>query len=120
MFQIRTLFYIRQLDSDIDKTLQEACLRNFNNVSELFQYSNLVVCPGLNSMSVKSVTVLENVDYLCPPTKQIVTSQDGDVLCGKNNMANCVFLYLKYLNLVTRKPAFGVSDQVRLKPVCSD
>ena len=25
----------------------------------------------------------------------------------------------KYLSLVTRKPVFGVSDQVRLKPACS-
>ena len=30
-----------------------------------------------------------------------------------------VILSLKKLNLVTRKPVFGFSDQVRLKPVCS-
>ena len=27
---------------------------------------------------------------------------------------------LYYMGLVAKKPVFGVSDQVRLKPVCSD
>ena len=83
LFQISTLFYIRQLDPDIDMTLQEACLTNFTGNLDLFQYSTLVVCPQPNPMTVQSVTVFSDVDYLCPPMKQIVTSQNGDFLCGK-------------------------------------
>ena len=101
LFQISTLFYIRQLDSDISQTLQEACLANFTGNLELFQYSTLVVCPQPNLMTVQSVTVFTDVDYLCPPMKQIVTNQDGVTLCGKGKD--------KLMSLVSKKP---VPDKV--------
>ena len=32
---------------------------------------------------------------------------------------SCMLYHRHYLGLVVREPAFGVSNQVRLKPVCS-
>ena len=56
---------------------------------------------------------------------QVMRSMAGLCVCGGGGGGGCVFNQLRlfhgfifYLSLVTRKPIFGVFDQVRLKPAC--
>ena len=69
----------------MDKTLQERCVANFTDQLDIFQYPSPVLCPSvteLNSMDVVSVTTLDDMDYLCLPSEQKISSQAGEVLCG--------------------------------------
>ena len=56
-------------------------------------------------------------------TKSAITSWVGSIAIlyqpVNRNSQTWVWNIPGYLSLVTRKPVFGVSDQVRLKPACS-
>ena len=53
---------------------------------------------------------------VCEPVRRMFSAFSMHLAHG--NIANNM-TFEEYLNLVTRKPVFGVFDQVRLKPACS-
>ena len=53
-------------------------------------------------------------------TGMVITERKIDDWLGLNVPVNCIkVIYRHYLSPVMRKPVFGVSGQVRLKPACS-
>ena len=67
-------------------------------------------CPGWSESSLGAHNILLVLSWGCSHDKQRFGCEELNM--GDQSEAN--------MSLVTRKPAFGVFDQVRLKPACTD
>ena len=106
----------------MDKTLQERCVANFTDQLDIFQYPSPVLCPSvteLNSMGVVSVTTWDDMDYLCLPSEQKISSEAGEVLCGIIDFKGDKYTLWGSIYVIFSFACFLSWDQLLKERICS-
>ena len=116
-----------QTNGDNNLNVSNWCLDNFNGQSSKSKYMNMTDPQLMCRKNPRALDLSYTVQHCCRHVKtclchmrrtkaQISLRICGGCCCGvRINSFRCSL----QMSPVTRKPAFGIFDQVRLKPACS-